>query len=274
MVKGMDAMGVGQPDLSGNAIPRVTKLTVVPQPPRRRELTLLSNVEIVPSIHVLTFALPAGDTLEFLPGQYVTFYLRRNEKPVTRSYSIFSSATRQDGFSLLIKKVPKGFGSNYLCGLDPLRKPSLTALAPLGRFVLHEPEDRTVILVATGVGLAPFIPMLEQLRTAHPGTPVWLFYGNRYAEDTVGRPELEFLECVWPNFHFVAVISRPPSDGSWSGAVGHVEEHVQSRFPDLSSSDVYLCGVNRMVNQMQDLAIGLRCPKDHVFTDRWGDHAE
>ena len=242
--------------------------------PRRRELTLLGNVEVAPSIHVLTFGLAPGDSLQFVPGQYVTFYLQRQGKSVTRSYSIYSSANQHDRLSLLIKKVADGFASPYLCGLSPEMRPTLSVLAPLGRFILHDPGDRTVVLVATGVGLAPFVPMLERLRSEHPGTTAWLFCGNRYVADIVDREELEGLTRQWPGFHFVPVISRPPTDGSWTGAVGHVEEHVRARFPDLSRADVYLCGANPMVNQMQELVLGLRCPKDHVFVDRWGEHAE
>lgn len=244
------------------------------QPPRRRELTLVSNAEIAPSIYVLTLGLQPRDSMYFLPGQYVTFYLKRDGKSVTRSYSIFSSANQHDHVSLLIKKVPLGFASHYLCGLSPLLKPTLTVLAPLGRFVLRDPEDRTVVLVATGVGLAPFIPMLERLWKEHPGCTTWLFYGNRLIDDMVYRKELELLAQTWPGFRFVPVLSRPPVDGSWTGAVGHVEEHVQAQLPDLSHADVYLCGINRMVNQMQELALELHCPKEQVFVDRWGDHEE
>jgi ferredoxin-NADP reductase len=245
-----------------------------PSPPRRRQLTLLSNTEVAPSIYRLRFGLPKGESIEFVPGQYVTFYLPREGKTLTRSYSIYSSANQHDRIALLVKKVPHGFGSHFLCDLSALRAPTLAALAPLGRFVLHDPGDRTVVLVATGVGLAPFVPMLERLHERHPTTPIWLFCGNRYVDDMVNRREFEQLERLWPSFHFVPILSQPPDDGSWHGAVGHVEEHVRGRFPDLSRSDVYLCGANRMVNQMQELAFELGCPKDHVYVDRWGDHGE
>lgn len=248
--------------------------TVTPRPPHRRELTLLSNEEVVPSVYLLTFGLDPEDPLVFEPGQYVTFHLRRDGKSAPRSYSICSSADRHDRVALLIKKVPGGFASPYLCGLSPLLRPTLSALAPLGKFVLHDPGDRAVVLVATGVGLAPFLPMLEQLRRAGTARSVWLFHGSRFAADLVGRAELERLARDWTAFRYVPVLSRPPEDGSWAGAVGHVEEAVRARFPDLGAADVYLCGANRMVNQMRDLALALGAPKEHVHADRWGDHDE
>lgn len=241
--------------------------------PHRRTVTLTANVSLAPSIHVLTFALEAGDPMDFTPGQYVTFYLRRDGKPVTRSYSIYSSANLHDRFSLLIKRVPRGFASSHLCDLVPAQHPTETVLGPLGRFLYRNPGPRTVLMVATGVGLAPFLPMLERLRAESPRASASLVWGNRYLEDMVVRRELEALQASWPNFRFFPVLSRPPTDGSWTGAVGHVQDEVRRRFPDLDQADVYLCGLNQMVNETQELSLALGCPKEHVFVDRWGEHA-
>ncbi len=243
-------------------------------PPHQRKVTLVSNEVVAPSTHVLTFTLPPEDPLEFVPGQYVTFYLSRNGRRVTRSYSIFSSALHHDRFRLLIKRIPDGFGSSLLCGLDPLRRPELVVLAPLGKFTLRPAGGRSILLVATGTGLAPFVPMLEQIRREEPSTPTWLFFGGRHAEDLVYTAEFRALETAWSVFHFVPIVSRPPADRSWTGRVGHVEEHVQRMFPDLSGADVYLCGVNEMVNEMQDLSQRLGCPKDRIFVERYGEDAE
>lgn len=241
--------------------------------PRRRALTLVANAEVGPSIHVLTFEPEGGDDFEFLPGQYVTFYLPKNGRSITRSYSIFSSSHQHDRLSLLVKRVAGGFGSPYLCGLSPLDRPTLNALAPLGKFVLQPPMGRAVVLVATGVGVAPFVPMLELLHDQNPETPTWLFWGNRFLADLFRRDGFELLARRWPSFRFVPILSRPPEDGSWRGAVGHVEEEVRFRLPDLGSADIYLCGATEMVNQMQELALGLGAPKERIFVDRWGDHS-
>ena len=159
-------------------------------PAPRRVVTLTANWEVGPSIHVLTFTLPPDDPMEFVPGQYVTFYLVRDGKPVTRSYSIYSSAHLHDRFSLLVKRVPNGFASNLLCDLTPPAGVTETILAPLGKFLYRDPEDRRVLMVATGVGLAPFVPMLERLHERSPSTDAWLIWGNRYVGDMVGRGEL------------------------------------------------------------------------------------
>lgn len=259
---------------AGQGVFRNTHVSIVPSPPRLHRVTLESNTEVAPSIYLLRWSLPEGDPLYFPPGQHVTSPLHRGERSIPRSHSILSSANRHDRISILITKVPQGFGWPYLTGLDPLRRPTLGVLAPLGRFVLHDPGDRTVVLVGTGVGFAPFVPLLERLRDVPPDAPVWLFYGARSADEVVGRTGFELLARVWERFHFVPVLSKPPQEGKRRGEVGHVEERIRARFPELSRADVYLCGSNRMVHDMQALVFDLHAAEDRGFVDRWGDLAD
>lgn len=237
--------------------------------PRKRDLILESNRIIAPSIHVLTFRTAPNDAIEFLPGQYVTFYLSRSGNSITRSYSFFSPAGMVDRFDLLIKQVPGGYGSTFLCGLAPASHPLLRGLAPVGRFLLKPPGGRTVVFVATGTGLAPFIPMLDDLRAHSSQTPTWLIFGERSLENLFYFDEMRALETAWPAFHFLPILSHPPPDESWHGGAGHVQDALRERFPDLSNSDVYLCGVPAMVNETQELALHLNCPKEHVFVERY-----
>jgi len=237
--------------------------------PRKRDFILESNRVIAPLVHVLTFRTARNDTFSFAPGQYVTFYLSRAGNSITRSYSFFSPAGKVGQFDLLIKQVPGGYGSTFLCDLVPESHPTLKGLAPLGHFLLRPPGDRTVVFLATGTGLAPFIPMLNDLRTHFPQTPAWLIFGERYREDLFYFDEVRALERAWPAFHFLPILSHPPADRSWLGGEGHVEEALRQQFPDLSKSDVYLCGVPEMVNETQELTLRLNCPKDHVFVERY-----
>ena len=107
--------------------------------PHRRVATPTSNLEADLAIHILTFVLAPDDPMEFVPGQYVRFYLLRDGKSVTRPYSIYSSALLHDRFSLLIKRVPNGFASNLLCDLTPSAETAESILAPLGKFLYRHP---------------------------------------------------------------------------------------------------------------------------------------
>lgn len=235
----------------------------------KRRVRVLGNRIVAPLTHVLDFGVVEGGAFQFEAGQYITFYLTRGGANVTRSYSFYSEAGTVERFELLVKQVPGGFASTLLCGLSATSTPDLSGLAPLGRFLLRPPGDRAVLFVATGTGLAPFRPMLAALRATSPETPVALVFGNRYREDIIADDDHRALERAWPSFRYVPVLSRPPTDGSWTGGVGHVQATIRERFPDLAKSDVYICGLPEMVNEVQALALSLNCPKERVFVERY-----
>jgi len=44
---------------------------------------------------------------------------------------------------------------------------------------------------------------------------------------------------------------------------------IQRRFPDLSSFDIYVCGVPEMVNQAKELCARLKAPPQHIYVERY-----
>ncbi len=203
--------------------------------------------------------------MRFLPGQFVTFYVPRNGATITRSYSIASEPDTADRFRLCVKRVEGGFVSSYLCEQSVGKE--LNVIGPLGRFLLRDPGDRTVIFVATGTGVGPFVPMLAALLSEHPNQPTWLFFGSRSEEDLIFRNEFELAARSHPNFRYVPSLSRPSA--GWTGSTGHIEKPLRQYFPDLSRSDVYICGVPQMVGEVQQLAADLACPKERTFVERY-----
>lgn len=241
------------------------------KPPRLRKATLTSNDVVAPSVHAIRFSLPDDEHLEFEPGQYVSISFRHDGKEITRPYSIASSARRQDGFTLLVKRVRGGLVSTYLCGLVPWERPVVRALAPLGRFMVENPGSHRVVMVATGTGLAPFVPMVEHLWLDLPETPTWLIFRAKTSGDLFYLKELRSLERAWPRFHFVPTVDGLSPGDSWSGQFGHVGEVIARMFPTLNGTDVYLAGNSGEINRTEDIVAGLGCPPEQIHTERYGE---
>ncbi len=234
-------------------------------PPRKRSAHLATTAAIAPEVYALSFELLAGDAMQFDAGQFVTFYVPKDSATITRSYSICSSPERTDGFELCIKRVEGGFVSTLLCSEGPGAE--LKMIGPLGKFLLRDPGDRAVVFLATGTGVAPFLPMAGELLHREPVPPTWLFFGGRTEEEILYRSRFEALQATQPAFHYVPALSRPGP--GWTGATGHLEVPLRQRMPDLSKADVYICGVPQMVQEAQQLASTLHCPPDRVFLERY-----
>ena len=125
----------------------------------------------------LEFEVVAGPCFGFVPGQWLS--LKQNKpdgEEITRAYSI---ASPPDGnrFALCLNRVPDGFMSSYLCGLQVGTE--ISAQGPFGSFILR-PLLRDSIFIATGTGIAPYRSMLQWLfadSSRHQGKRFWLVFG-------------------------------------------------------------------------------------------------
>lgn len=214
---------------------------------------------------------------DFTAGQFVSMKERRNEKEVTRAYSIASPPRADNSFDLCLNRVDEGFFSNYLCDLK--EGAEVKFHGPHGYFVMRQPL-RDSIFIATGTGIAPIRGMLQWLfgeRDPDVGTAVpavraerssagddtrnhefWLVFGTRTPADIYYDQEFQRLAAEHSNFHYLPTLSRAGPD--WQGLRGYVQEHVReiARGRGVSSAhptDAYICGLQNMVTANRDLLI-------------------
>ncbi len=210
---------------------------------------MLSWKELAPEVHHFEFEVPGVESLQFTPGQFVSVIDRVNGKEITRAYSI---ASPRDGnrFELCLNRVDDGIVSPYLFSLKI--GDEIEIGEPLGFFTLRHPGHRAVF-VATGTGIAPFRSMLlDHLPRTRP--EITLLFGVRYEHGLLYRDELEQLAKHYESFRFMPTITRPTE--SWKGRTGRVQAHLDEalalRTPEeLSTVDVYICGLNEMVDAVR-----------------------
>jgi len=228
--------------------------------------TVLEVLDATPSVKFIRLGMPAGKTPGFLPGQFITVFLKRGEELVKRQYSLSSPPHITEYMELCVKRIDGGFASNYLCNLKV--GDTLLVQGPYGKFVLHEPLDHDPIFVATGTGVAPFLSMIKSL--LHLGTTreIWLFFGVRYEEEIIDRAELEALARRHSNFHFIPTLSRPRGE-TWKGEVGYVQTKLPSYIHSPEGKGIYICGLRDMVNQNRELATQMGFPKERIFFEKY-----
>jgi len=122
---------------------------------------------------------------------------------------------------------------------------------PAGFLVLAEvPEAKTLWLLSTGTGIAPYLSIL---RTAAPWQRfrnVVLVHAVRYARELVYQDLLKKIER--PQFRYVTFVSREPHAAALSGRIpaairdGRLEAAAGVAL-DAASSHVMLCGNPQML---------------------------
>ncbi len=191
------------------------------------------------------------DLKPFHAGQYVAIGVpdsaeqRRFSK---RAYSIASAPGEVPELEFFISCVENGELTPRLFELEPGDR-LFMAKKIVGKFTLKETlPDSSLIFVATGTGVAPFLSMLKTEESWKGRKAITLVYGVRKEVDLAYHDYLSSLEKKKEAFHYFPVLSRE----SWAGRSGHVQdvlfaEEFQANF---EGAEVFLCGNPVMVDDV------------------------
>ena len=150
----------------------------------------------------------------------------------------------------LISTRTRGQGSRFVEAAEPGTRTTIEL--PLGQFTAT-PSDRRRVFVATGTGLAPFLPMFA---TPERKDDDLLIFGCRTGEDDLTSllpdPTPTVLRCI----------SREDVDGALHGRVTDALETLDF---DPTETEFYLCGSSAMV--ADGMALLERRDAKHLFTE-------
>jgi ferredoxin/flavodoxin---NADP+ reductase len=188
-----------------------------------------------------------GPVPDFKAGQFVTVGLHNpNEgKIVRRAYSIASPPEQKKYFELLVRWVRKPLPGRLTTELFNRREGEEAAwVKPTGIFTISEklhdgsPDNRRMVLIGGGTGLAPFISYSLHLKSIGSKREIIVLHGASYVDELSYRESLAQLEeesedigrDKW-NFRYRASISRPQEwfNRSWSGQKGRVESFLRPK---------------------------------------------
>lgn len=130
-------------------------------------------------------------------------------------------------------------------------------------------EEPGIALIAGGVGIAPLLGILRQLRLDADPRPTLVLYGNRVEAQIAYREELESLACNGGS-QVVHVLSEPP-DG-WQGPVGMVDAALMRDLvttPEMRRWLYVLCGPPPMMAAVEDALIDLGVPARQILSERF-----
>jgi CDP-4-dehydro-6-deoxyglucose reductase len=237
-------------------------------PPNWFEGTLLHTID--ETSQVRRFWIDPGQPLLFKPGQFITADLPVGEKRWQRwrSYSIASAPEDGNILELCIVRNPAGTTTNFLFDQFTLGD-KLKLKGPEGNFILPS-ENRTLVLICTGTGIAPFRSMLRQLKNqTHAYPKVHLIFGTRMESDILYRSEMENLALTHPWFKYDIALSKQPD---WPGYNGHVHQIYLDHYAGKTANAVFMiCGWSAMIDEAHRLLQEkLGCRPEQVIFERYG----
>lgn len=202
--------------------------------------------------------------LRYTPGQFAYFKITSSDfSSEEHPFSIVSSPTDKDQIAITIKAI-----GDYTKDLKRLELgDEMTVEGPFGKFsyIEHETESSSVF-IAGGVGITPFISMLEYMSIKEPTRPVMLLWSVRNKKDLIKYDYLMALKNRMPNFIFVPIVS---GDETWEGESGRLDYNrlktYTSTYPFKEhNTGYYICGPENLMTLTLETLLKLRISKNQI----------
>ena len=227
---------------------------------------------------------PVNGMPKYSTGQFLTIGLpvAAEKKIVKRAYSIASHAENRDYFEFVIRWVRKPLPGRVTTELFYLSVGDEVLLGePTGEDLIIEdkypdgtPDNRRVVCVGGGTGLAPFIAFAHHFHDTNDKRQLVILHGASYVDELSYKRLLTDFENEskergidqW-NFIYRSAISRPKEyyNRSWNGQTGRVESFFKANAQGVSPLDelvgekvtpentrIYICGYQGTIDGVMD----------------------
>jgi predicted ferric reductase len=204
---------------------------------------------------------PIGHSgLDYRAGQFV--WLNIGHSPFSlheNPFSISSAPSGSPHVSFVIKEL-----GDFTRSLHTVKAGTKAYLdGPYGNLVVDGRSEPGIVLVAGGVGIAPLLGILREMRLTGDPRKVRLVYGNRTEEQILYRDELAGEDVIH-------VLSEPPED--WQGETGLINGALLDRIlsPDQVQEWLFvLCGPTGMMDLVEDHLIARGTPSGRILSERF-----
>lgn len=236
---------------------------------------ILRIVQETPDIRTFRLEIPPGTAFSFLPGQHIivtaSLWSPKRQKPVPvhRAFSISSSPLEVEAgyIEFSARRYPGGRMTAWLHG-EVREGDTLRVAGPYGEFVLREEEWDEVVLVAGGIGVAPFRSMIRYIFGKGLPISVHLYYSARTPEDFAFRDEWDHLAQVHPHqFQVVYTVTRDPE--GWPGRMGRIQAAWLEPFVTRSRTGFFLCGPEALIEDLSRDLERMGVAPERIRWEKW-----
>jgi len=213
---------------------------------------------------------------DYLPGQHVAVRLMLDGQFHHRSYSLSGPAdpSGHERYRISIKRaaatpaLPAGIVSSHWH--QSLQAGDEVEIGmPTGRFTLPRRHGLPIVLIAGGIGITPFLSLLETL--ANDGSAqmsaMTLIYANRNGRSHAFRERLAALEAALPRLRVITAYSAPEAWDRGHRITGRIDGKVIEHLNLPNEARYYLCASVAMVEALKRTLRARGVPPHAIFSE-------
>jgi 3-phenylpropionate/trans-cinnamate dioxygenase ferredoxin reductase subunit len=183
----------------------------------------------------------------------MTFRIQTDVGVAERCYTITSSAARNGGIEITVKRQPHGAGSSILHN-SLVPGAEIEAFGPSGQFTPATLSGTRFALIAAGSGVTPMLSILRTAADRGIGLDAIFLHVARTAADAIATDELSVLHRRLP----LLVSDILPTQGPNGARLD--ADLVTRMIPDIATRNVMCCGPEGFMAMVNDAAMSAGVP--------------
>ncbi|MEM3839034.1 MAG: hypothetical protein QXF01_00420 [Candidatus Micrarchaeaceae archaeon] len=245
----------------------VQSLTIV-----EKEYVLSEKIDETPEVLTIRFRPSDNAIVPFDPGMFfmISGIDSENKKHMAKSFSIASDPSSAEMEFYIVKRSHVGTSIEHTSHfVESNIGDRYYIKGPYGQFRFDPSENKKVLFVAGGTGIAPFVSMLRHIKALKSGNDVDMLYSIKYPTEIIRKPELEAYAREL-GLKTTITVTRPQPGDKWNGETGHVNAGMIKRHsPDVVERTCYICGPPAFVKAVKDALISLSVKPERISADVW-----
>jgi ferredoxin-NADP reductase len=231
--------------------------------------TLIRREEVAEGTMAFHLEKPAG--FSFRAGQFadvtLTDPLETDAEGNTRTFSIASPP-----FANELVFTTRMRNTAFKRSLKQVKSTAEVKISPAaGTFTLHKDPAKAAVFIAGGIGITPFLSMVQQADQDRLSQKLYLFYSNRRPEDAAFLDTLRALETTNPNFRLICTMTdMSKSKKEWKGETAVIGKQMLGRhLASLQGPIYYIAGPPTMVTAIRDTLVSAGIEENDIRTDEF-----
>jgi ferredoxin-NADP reductase/Na+-translocating ferredoxin:NAD+ oxidoreductase RnfD subunit len=218
------------------------------------QLILKQRTELGPHLYDLAFSVPEGQKLSFRPGQYLEWTLPHASPDFRGNRRTFSIASCPSDQEVHIGIKTYELSSSFKKALLSL-KPGQTIRAsrPAGDFVLPDDPRQSLVLIAGGIGITPFIAMIKDVIANGHQRKITLVYLAASQAEFAYTDIFKEAEKYGVNTHYVTQRLQPDDLNAY------IKSEISQQF--------YISGPDGLVRSYKSMLLKLHVSMTSIHTD-------
>lgn len=204
---------------------------------------------------------------DFVAGQYIRMNLQMenpDDRGQSRYFSLASSPLDKKEIRIITKMGNTSFKKqmfNFKHG------ESIDFLGPFGDFKIDEASPIQHVLLSHGIGITPYISMVEYATEKHLSVHITLIASFETPEEIILRKELDVMTDYNNHFTFIPTITKSEKlENSWTGSRGKINASLLTKhIENLQNCIYYIVGSESVVVELTGVLEELEIDEDKII---------